>query len=222
MIALTFLENPENKPTVNHKNRVKNDNCVDNLEWATYSEQNRHVHETQGSSLYKYEGIHYKANTNEEWKDIIETDYEISNYGYVRNKIKGTTRVLARDARGYISICLHGKSYSIHRLVAKTFMPSFYDECVINHIDGNKSNNHISNLECVTQRQNICHAYQENLIKKTKRTFVQQYDMNGDLIGEYPSLAEAEAKTGINRGCIHHAIKRDRPSKGYVWKSIQP
>lgn len=43
LIAETFIPNPENKPTVNHKNSVRDDNKVSNLEWATYSENNRHA-----------------------------------------------------------------------------------------------------------------------------------------------------------------------------------
>jgi hypothetical protein len=221
LIALTFIGNADGKLTVNHKNRIKNDNRVENLEWATYSEQNRHVHETNKTherNTCKYSGVHFEPHENEEWKDIPDTDYEINNYGYVRNKVKGTYRVLAKDARGYVSICLHDKSYSIHRSVAKAFIPQFTEKCVVNHIDGNKSNNYVTNLECVTQSQNIQHAYKNNLINKRKKIRVKQYNENGLLVGVYESLAEAEAKTGINRGCIHHAIHAERSSKGFLWK----
>lgn len=47
IVALTFLDNPENKPTVNHKNAIKSDNRLDNLEWATYKEQSQHVSENR-------------------------------------------------------------------------------------------------------------------------------------------------------------------------------
>ena len=42
LVAITFLENTENKPCVNHKNGVKSDNTINNLEWVTYSENERH------------------------------------------------------------------------------------------------------------------------------------------------------------------------------------
>lgn len=58
VIATTFIPNPENKPTVNHKKGNKHDNRVLELEWATYSENNQHSYDT---GLKKYRPLHYKG-----------------------------------------------------------------------------------------------------------------------------------------------------------------
>ena len=88
------------------------------------------------------------------------------------------------------------------------FLPETYSkECVINHLDGVKSNNQVSNLECVTQSDNIKHAYANNLIVKVKKTAVIRVNDEGTIVGEFTSLTEAEKQTNVNRGLIFNAIK---------------
>ena len=85
-----------------------------------------------------------------------------------RNK-KITTPYL--NPNGYMYICTTfgnkkiTKSYSAHRLIAETFIPNFENRPYVNHIDGNKSNNCVSNLEWVTASDNTKHAINTGLLK---------------------------------------------------------
>ena len=97
----------------------------------------------------------------ERWLTIVEhPDYEVSNKGRVRNKRNG--RVLKpmpnRDG-GYYRVALNGKCYYIHRLVAGAFFDGDHHNIDVNHIDGNKSNNELPNLEWCTRKENIHHAW---------------------------------------------------------------
>ncbi len=91
-------------------------------------------------------------------------DYKIDEYGSIDSYRNGYRRLkpqLSHD--GYLRIDLCNDSggrrrYFIHRLVAKTFMPYFDKSMQVNHIDGNKLNNHISNLELTTDKDNKKHA----------------------------------------------------------------
>lgn len=103
------------------------------------------------------------------WKDIEENpNYQVSNHGRVKNK--HTDRILKpRGAvNDYKQVCLYkdgiGVNRRVHRLVAKAFIPNYAEELQVNHIDGNKSNNYLDNLEWVTRLENMKHAYDNGLI----------------------------------------------------------
>ena len=117
------------------------------------------------------------------WKDIknYEGLYKISNTGkirsverYVRSNtgerlVKGRIRKSKID-NGYEKIILSKNSkpttVRVHRLVAQTFIPNPDNKPQVNHIDGNKLNNHVDNLEWVTGDENIKHAINIGLIEK--------------------------------------------------------
>lgn len=108
------------------------------------------------------------------WKPIIgyEGLYEISNLGNVKSLKKGfkKEKILKNrcDESEYVRVDLrlNGKSKTIrtHRLVATHFIPNIYNKPQVNHINGNKSDNRVENLEWVSSIENQCHRY-----IKTKR-----------------------------------------------------
>lgn len=95
-------------------------------------------------------------------------NYEVSSHGRVRNRITG--RILKPTlAKGYPRVVLCNnlvyKPFTVHRLVADVFFDGDHSSLQVNHIDGNKLNNFIGNLEWVTVSENLKHAYKIGLKK---------------------------------------------------------
>jgi hypothetical protein len=99
----------------------------------------------------------------ENWKNI--EDLEVSNLGnFRRNGI-----IIKQYEHRYLYVMLlGGKIKSAHRLVALAFIPNPENKPQVNHIDANKLNNCISNLEWVTQQENIQHAYKNGLFESQR------------------------------------------------------
>lgn len=110
------------------------------------------------------------------WKDVVGFDgvYEISNYGRVKSQNYG---ILIRKPRinkgGYETVRLwkdaKAKFYLIHRLVFSHFLGELNENLVIDHIDGNKVNNHYSNLQQITSRANTNKAVSNKYMKGVKK-----------------------------------------------------
>lgn len=97
------------------------------------------------------------------WVDI-SCRYEASDDGHIRNK--QTKKVLKEfvGKDGYLRTQFDGKTKTVHRVIANAFIPKVDGKVFVNHIDGNKANNNVSNLEWCTSKENIRHAYKNGLM----------------------------------------------------------
>ena len=85
-------------------------------------------------------------------------DYIITTDGKVINKITGHEQALSPNNKGYLRARIGGKYYFVHRLVAELYIPNPENKPQVNHIDGNKLNNSVENLEWVSNDENRTHA----------------------------------------------------------------
>lgn len=111
----------------------------------------------------------------EKWVDLVykkikKNMYEISTYGRIKNKHTGKILSQCPSEKGYMMVNLmtdakrNNKTYKVHRLVAYTFLyEDNWDELTVNHINGDKTDNSIYNLELITFSENIKHSYATGL-----------------------------------------------------------
>ena len=118
------------------------------------------------------------------WKAIkdYEGKYEVSNLGRVKSlertsrlnrKIKERILAPREYTGGYLRVQLSRKDFYIHRLVAETFIPNPENKSQVNHIDGNKRNNRVDNLEWNTPLENNLHAIRTGLNKKDREFMIK-------------------------------------------------
>ena len=142
---------------------------------------------------------------NEIWMPVKnhETYCKISNYGNVRSIRTGKLRKLQKHSDGYYCLIfyINNKSHIkyLHRLIAETFIPNPNNLPEVNHIDGNKLNNSIDNLEWCTHRQNIIHAYKNQLINHSYgiTAKLNKNDVN-EIRKLYPSHTQLELSKIFN------------------------
>lgn len=157
------------------------------------------------------------------WKTVDDfPNYEVSNLGNVRNKKTGKYRNPTIDTQGYKSIALTNDSYlktvRVHVLVARMFIgprPNGYD---INHVDGNKLNNAVSNLEYCTRSDNVRHAYENRLNKLTTSIRIVE---TGEI---YQSINECARAINASRKniaqCLNDKYQRNT-CNGYHFEYVE-
>lgn len=270
LVAKSFLGEPKEGETVDHINKIRNDNKLSNIRWATLTVQANNKEKPKnirGRSVYqldedfniikKWEKINiaaaelkitranisrackdfktrtcggfkwmyeedYEKNDNEIWK-IVPYDNVENLYASSEGRIKFCDRILhGYEHGGYLETkikCLvTGKvnNVKIHKLVSLAFHGK--SDLIVDHIDRNKLNNRPSNLEYVTDSENVKRAINLGLrVYKTRK--VVQIALDGKIVAEYPSLKEAAEKTGLNSSCISSVCSgRNVQTGGFLWK----
>ena len=168
----------------------------------------------------------------EEWRPVVgyEGLYEVSNMGKVKSlermKWNGNgcykipERILKpkKDKGGYLQVNLSkdgkDKWCTVHRLVATAFLPNLDNLPQVNHIDENKENNCVQNLEWCSRSYNINYGTRNEKISKP----ILGIDRVTGLIVEFPSIREAERKLGIAPSNICACLKgRYKSCGGFYW-----
>lgn len=171
----------------------------------------------------------------EEWRDIegYEGLYKISSHGRVMSlhyrKSKAETNKIMKicnDSNGYKTILLcrgrnDHKHHRINRLVASAFIPNPNNYPVVNHIDENPANNHVSNLEWCTISYNTSYGLSPFKRTLSRGRRVAQLDLYGNIINTYPSGRFAAKQLGLANTNLFSVLNgKQKTFGGYKWKYI--
>jgi len=182
---------------------------------------------------------------DEIWREVkgFEGLYEVSNCGRVRSLNygrTGQTRLLklGKSNKGYLDVCLckNGKAtYKlVHRLVAEAFLENPMNLPEVNHKDEDKTSNFVfvdeagnvvpekSNLEWISLKDNINYGTGNERRAKTRSKRVLQFDLDGNLVQEWPSTMEVYRQIGWRCGHISECCLGKRKSAySFLWRHAE-
>lgn len=136
---------------------------------------------------------------SEEWRTVFPP-YEVSSYGRVRNASTGLVLRPSSDSGGYLGVCLCGglaRRHKIHNLVAHAFIGKRPVGLDVNHIDGNKRNNSVENLEYMSRSDNLRHAFSIGL---------KSHSGGKHPRCKYSQEQAAEVRSYLSQGCKHRDV----------------
>lgn len=172
----------------------------------------------------------------EEWRtavydgEIYEGLYQVSNLGRILSlnyRNTGKSELMNPfDNCGYLQVQLwkngEYKICKVHRLVAEIFIPNPDNLPEVNHIDEDKTNNRVDNLEWKSHRDNCNHGTRNQRAAKAKingkkSKKVLQFTLSGEFIREWPSTAEC-GRNGFDHGAVAACCRGEKPHyKGFLW-----
>lgn len=170
------------------------------------------------------------------YKGGIYENYKVSNLGRImsvnyRRTGKAKLMTPVDNGRGYLRVCFFkneiSKMFYIHRLVAETFIPNPDNLPQVNHIDEDKTNNCVENLEWVTAKENTNYGTRNERAGKTISKLqingklskkVLQFSLTGEFIREWPSISECH-RNGFYSSAVCRCCNGKLPHyKGFRWE----
>lgn len=150
-------------------------------------------------------------------------DYSVSNLGRVISR-KGSKEKFIGGLRsnGYVGVSLwqgsRNRATEVHRLVAEMFIPNPKGLPQVNHIDEDKSNNQVSNLEWCSAAKNANHGTRNSRIRDSLSQGVEAFNSSGEVIHRFSSTQEAQ-RNGFHNSNISSCCRGERKThKGLYWR----
>jgi ribosomal protein L25 (general stress protein Ctc) len=165
---------------------------------------------------------------DDEWRDVPDFEglYKVNRKGEIWSVKRNIIKKPQLGGGTYYRIQLRKgdkvHTLRVHLIVATAFLePPADSSMVIDHKDGNKTNNHVDNLHWTTQRNNMSLAIERGELKHRTRAVRQMKD--GVVVAEYPSIKEAAAQLGINRSHLCNVLRKQQghvTAGGFEWEYV--
>lgn len=179
-------------------------------------------------SVKGYEGL-YKVSSSGQIRSLDRYVEEASNKNKVQFKKGVVLKQKYNKVTGYYTVTLWNnnkqKGFNVHRLVAEHFLPNNNENNTVNHIDGNRLNNKVENLEWVSYSQNLSHSYGTLRRKVNRRSVYKQklYYTKDGVTYYAESVEEASRQTNVSPTQIRRLIANGKTSRsGFSFFNFEP